>query len=183
MSEAPRVRRQDKIMAEGAVREMVARGYAGRVGTVGADGWPYVVPLLYVWLHGKIWVHNTSARGHLRASVDHDSRVCFQLDEPGDVFPYGRFECDSSLAYRSVIAFGHIRVVDDRASKAAFFDALMDKYGDPGWQRPRSFYPRLDEVTVYAIAIERMTGKETTLPAAANRWPAADNTKSPHARP
>jgi nitroimidazol reductase NimA-like FMN-containing flavoprotein (pyridoxamine 5'-phosphate oxidase superfamily) len=103
-------------------------------------------------------VHNTSARGHLRGNVDHDCRVCFEVDEPGEVFPHGRFECDSALAYRSVVAFGHIRVVDERAAKTAFFEALMDKYGDPGWSRPKGFFPRLDEVTVYAIAIERMTG-------------------------
>jgi nitroimidazol reductase NimA-like FMN-containing flavoprotein (pyridoxamine 5'-phosphate oxidase superfamily) len=170
-------------MAEPAVLEMIERGYSGRLGTVGADGWPYVVPLLYVWMQGEIWVHNTGARGHLRANVDHEARVCFELDDPGEVFPYGRFECDTALAYRSVVAFGRIRIVDERASKTAFFEALMDKYGDPGWQRPKSFFPRLDEVTVYAIAIERMTGKATALPAAQSRWPAVDKTKSPNARP
>jgi uncharacterized protein len=170
-------------MAEPLVLDMIARGYAGRLGTVGPDGWPYVVPLLYVWMKGEIWVHNTGARGHLRANVDHEPRVCFEVDEPGEVFPYGRFECDTGLAYRSVVAFGRIRVVEERASKTAFFDGLMDKYGDPAWQRPKGFFPRLDEVTVYAIAVERMTGKETALPAAQNRWPALDRTQSPNARP
>lgn len=122
-------------------------------------------------------------RARARANVDHEPRVCFELDDPGEVFAYGRFECDSALAYRSVVAFGRIRIVGERAPKTAFFAALMEKYGDPGWQRPKSFFPRLDEVTVYAIAIERMTGKETALPAAQNRWPAVDNTKSPNARP
>jgi uncharacterized protein len=183
MSEAPRMRREDRVMAEAAVLQLLAHGYSGRLATVGADGWPYVVPLLYVWKGGQIWVHNTGARGHLRGNVDHDSRVCFEVDEPGEVFPYGRFECDSALAYRSVVAFGRISVVDERAAKTAFFEALMDKYGDPGWSRPKGFFPRLDEVTVYAIAIERMTGKETALPPAQDRWPALDRTKSPHARP
>jgi hypothetical protein len=32
---------------------------------------------------------------------------------------------------------------------------------------------------VYAIAVERMTGKETALPAPDKRWPAADFTRSP----
>ncbi len=51
------------------------------------------------------------------------------------------------------------------------------------WSRPKGFFPRLDEVTVYAIAIERMTGKETALPPAQGRWPALDRTKRPDARP
>ena len=179
MSDAPRVRRADKVMADDRAREMIARGFCGRLGTVGADGWPYVVPLLYVWMAGEIWAHNPRERGHLRTNVEHADRVCFEIDEPGEVFPYGRYECDTSLEYRSVIVFGRIRIVDDREQKAAFFTALMDKYGDPRWARPPEVFPRLDQVTVYAITVDRMTGKEQTLPAVAARWPAVDRTKSP----
>jgi uncharacterized protein len=168
-------------MPESRAREMIARGYCGRLGTVGPDGSPYVVPLLYVCIDGEIWVHNTRAPGHLRANVDHEPRVCFEIDEPGEVFAYGRFECDTSVAYRSVMAFGRIRVVEDQASKHAFFAALMDKYGDPSWGRPPEFFPRLEQVTVYAITIDRMTGKETALPPLQDKWPAADHTKTPDA--
>lgn len=38
---------------------------------------------------------------------------------------------------------------------------------------------RLDQVTVYAIGVERMTGKETLLPPPENRWPAVDETGTP----
>jgi nitroimidazol reductase NimA-like FMN-containing flavoprotein (pyridoxamine 5'-phosphate oxidase superfamily) len=170
-------------MSDDRAREVIAGAYAGRLASIGRDGWPYVVPLLYVWLDGEIWVHNTRARGHLRSNVDHDPRVCFEVDVPGEVFPYGRFECDSALAYRSVIAFGRIRVIEERARKHAFFDAFMAKYGNAKWQRPVSFYPRLDEVTVYGITVERMTGKELALPPIAEQWPAVDHTKSPNAVP
>src|SRR5215813_8706286 len=183
MAEALTVRRGDKLMSEERALAMLVAGYAGRLATVGADGWPYVVPLLYVWRDGEIWVHNTSARGHLRASVEHEARVCFEVDEPGEVFAYGRFECDTSVAYRSVVAFGRIRVVEAREEKARFCAALMRKYADPAWDRPAEFFPRLDQITVYAIAIERLTGKETPLPGVSERWPARDATKSPDASP
>lgn len=183
MSNAPQVRRTDRLMADDRMHAMLARGYSGRLGTVGADGWPYVVPFLYVWMHGEVWLHNTAARGHLRANVEHESRVCFEIDEPGTVFAYGRFECDSSVSYASVVVFGRARVVEEASQRSAFFDALMAKYGDPAWERPQSFYPRLRQVTVYAIAVERMTGKELPLPAPAERWPAVDRTKSPGANP
>jgi hypothetical protein len=55
----------------------------------------------------------------------------------------------------------------------------MAKYAD----RPKSFYPRLDEVTVYAIAVERITGKHCPLPPVSEQWPALDRTKSPNAKP
>jgi nitroimidazol reductase NimA-like FMN-containing flavoprotein (pyridoxamine 5'-phosphate oxidase superfamily) len=170
-------------MSEERTRDMLAQAYSGHLATVDADGWPYIVPLLYVWMNDAIWVHNTRVRGHLRNNVDNDARVCFEVDGPGEIFPYGRFECDTSVAYRSVVVFGEIRIVEDRDEKKAFFDALMKKYGDPYWDRPKGFFPRLDEVTVYTIAVERMTGKETPLPTAQERWPAIDNSKSPDAVP
>ncbi len=182
MSSPPKLRRTDKVMPEDQAHAALAEGFCGHLATVGDDGYPYCVPLLYVWMDGRIFVHNTSARGHLRANIDREARVCFEIDRAGEVYDYGRFECDSSIAYRSVIAFGRIRVADDRATKQRFFDALLAKYGKPDTGRPKGFYPRLDETTVYAIDIERLTGKETQLPAVADQWPAKDNTKTPNAR-
>lgn len=180
MSGSPQVRRADKVMAEGGAREMLERGFCGRLATVGWDGAPYCVPLLYVCMDGEVFVHNTRARGHLRENVDHEPRVCFEVDEVGEVFAYGRFECDSSLAYRSVIVFGRIRVVEDLDTKRRFCDGLMSKYAKKEWTRPKGLYPRLDQITVYAIAVERLSGKETPLPPVAEQWPAADRTKSPN---
>ncbi|MEO7728174.1 MAG: hypothetical protein ABIS45_13035 [Burkholderiales bacterium] len=86
------------------------------------------------------------------------------------------------MEYQSVLVFGRISIVDDRELKAAFFDGLMAKYfRDP--TRPKGYYPRLDEVTVYVLTVDRMTGKQTPLPAPQAQWPALDNTKSPNAVP
>jgi len=164
VNELPQVRRKDKLMSEDQARDFIANAYSGTVATTGPDGWPYAVPLLYVWLNGEIWIHNTRAVGHFRRNIDHDNRVCVMVEEAGEIFAYGRFECDTSVAYRSVAAFGRVRIIADDAQKRTFFDAFMAKYNDPDWARPPGFYPRLDQVTVYAITIERMTGKETPLP-------------------
>ncbi len=181
MSAPPQLRRTDKLMTEAQALEFLARGFCGRIASVGPDGWPYCVPLLYVWMVGEVWVHNAATSGHFRANVEHNKRVCFEVDEAGEVFDYGRFECDSSVAYRSVIVFGTVRIVDDRPAKQQFFDALMAKYGKPDSGRPKHFYPRLDQIALYAITPERITGKETPLPAVSEQWPARDRTKSPGA--
>jgi uncharacterized protein len=183
MSTPPKVRRTDRVLEDEAARETLARGFCGRLATVGADGYPYCLPLLYVWMDGEVWVHNTRARGHLRTNVEHEARVCFEVDEPGEVFAYGRFECDSSVAYRSVVLFGRIRIVEETAAKQRFCEALMAKYANPDWDRPKGFFPRLDDITVYAIAVERLTGKALALPTVPQQWPATDMTKSPNAKP
>jgi uncharacterized protein len=178
---SPQLRRADRMMPEDRARQFLARGFSGRLATIGEDGYPYCVPLLYVWMDDQVFVHTTSARGHLRSNVERCSRICFEVDEPEQVFDYGRFECDSGLAYSSVVLFGAIRIVEERAIKQRFCEMLMRKYGKPDTQvRPKGFFPRLDIITVYAIAIERITGKQQALPV--QQWPAIDFTKTPDAR-
>jgi uncharacterized protein len=178
---APQLRRTDRVMSDARIEELLANGFCGRLATVGADGAPYCVPLLYVWLDGEVLVHNTGARGHLRTNVEHEARVCFEIDAPGQVFDYGRFECDSSVSYGSVIVHGRARIVTETAQKQRFCEALMAKYRKHGPERPKGFFPRLGEITVYAIAVDRMTGKELALPEVSQQWPAVDMTKSPRA--
>jgi nitroimidazol reductase NimA-like FMN-containing flavoprotein (pyridoxamine 5'-phosphate oxidase superfamily) len=163
--------------------ETVARGFSGRLATVSEDGSPYCIPLLYVLIDDLLYVHTASASGHFRANIDHEPRVCFEIDEPGEVFDYGRFECDSGLAYRSVILFGKMQRVDDPSTKQRFCEALMAKYGKPDSGRPKSFFPRIGVITVYAMSVERMTAKVQTLPPVSQQWPAQDMTKTPHASP
>jgi uncharacterized protein len=178
---SPVTRRADRLMTDERTLQTLARGYSGRLATVSEDGFPYCIPILYLWMDGEAYLHTTSTRGHLRANVEREERVCFQVDEQDGVFDYGRFECDSGLAYRSVCLFGRIRTVEDKHIKQRFCEALMAKYGKPDTQRPKGFFPRIDIITVYAIAVERMTGKETALPPLSEQWPAKDRTKTPKA--
>ena len=55
--------------------------------------------------------------------------------------------------------------------------------GEDAPERSKGFYPRLNDITVYAIRIARMTGKELALPDISEQWPAKDRTKSPNAAP
>ena len=41
-------------MAPERMEELLSTGYCGHLATVGADGSPYVCPLLYVWKDGQV---------------------------------------------------------------------------------------------------------------------------------
>ena len=150
MSSPPQVRRTDRVMTDARVREVLAQGSADVSPPSATTGFPTAFRCFTSPSAMRSCVHNTAARGHLRRNVEHAGKVCFEIDQPGEVFDYGRFECNSSVAYCSVIVFGEIRIVDDRAAKQRFCDALMAKYGKPDNNRPKGFYPRLDLITVYA---------------------------------
>ena len=42
------------------------------------------------------------------------------MHEYGAVYPYGEFQCDTSLSYASVVGWGIARVEEDAAAKARF---------------------------------------------------------------
>jgi hypothetical protein len=60
----------------------------------------------------------------------------------------------------------------------------MRKYAPGRWQeRPRDFFPRMDHIVLYAVTVERMTGKHSALPEVSAQWPALDRTMTPNAEP
>jgi nitroimidazol reductase NimA-like FMN-containing flavoprotein (pyridoxamine 5'-phosphate oxidase superfamily) len=166
------LRRADKVMTKEEVDGFLARAFCGRTATVGADGYPYVVPNLFVWREGKVHLHTARYEGHFVANVRHSDRVSFEVDEPGLIYPYGHVECDTSVSYRSVIIFGRIRILDDEADKARFYEGFLAKYAPPdSWNREKGSFPRLASTIVYEIAPEIVTGKEGKLPPLADQWP------------
>jgi uncharacterized protein len=176
------VRRGDLVLGRAETEAALRAGRVAHFGTVGPDGDPYVIPNLYVYTDGRVYLHTASA-GRFRANVEARPRVCFETSELAQTFAYGEFQCDTSASYVSVIGVGAIFIETDDAGKTRFFDRFMEKYGDPAWGRPKSFYPRLGEVTVYWIDASQITGKRVPLPPVAQQWPADNRTKSPGAAP
>jgi uncharacterized protein len=165
------LRRGDKAMTPQECQQFIAQAYCGRTATIGADGFPYVVPNLFVWLDEHIYLHTAKQSGHFLANVEFSPRACFEVDEPGETFPYGPVECDTSIAYRSAVVFGQIAIVSDRAQKLRFYSAFMRKYvPQHSWGRVRDSFPRVDATIVYALRPHAMTGKQTPLPAPDKRW-------------
>ncbi len=178
------LRRTDKKMTVEEVDDFLTRAFCGRTATVGADGYPYVVPNLFTWLGGAIHLHTAMHEGHFIANVRHSDHVSFEVDEPGQIFPYGHVECDTSVSYRSVIIFGRIAILDDAAQKTRFYESFMAKYAPPGsWGREPGSFPRMGSTIVYAIAPEMVTGKQGILPAVSDQWPSRNLTGSPGWKP
>lgn len=182
MSQAE-TRRADLALDRAAAEQALASMRVVHLGSVDADGEPYVMPCLFVWTGTAVQLHTTRAVGHFRRNLTHRPRICFEACEPGTVYPYGEFTCDLTISYVSVIGTGPVRIDDDPADKAAFFERFLAKYADPRWNQPKGFYPRLDHVVVFTITPDRLTGKRIALPPVDEQWPARNRTKTPNARP
>ena len=179
-----RLNRADKRMSTDEIDAFLTTTFCGRTATVGADGYPYVVPNLFVWHDSKVFLHTARRPGHFAANVKNSSRVSFEADEAGDVFPYGSVECDTSVSYRSVVLFGRIREIDRDAEAAEFFRRFMTKYAPAdSWGREKGSFPRIPATIVYAIEPEAITGKHGVLPPLSERWPQRNATPSPNRKP
>jgi nitroimidazol reductase NimA-like FMN-containing flavoprotein (pyridoxamine 5'-phosphate oxidase superfamily) len=164
-----KLRRTDREMTADETWHLLENGYVGRLGTAGPEGWPYVVPKMYAVMNGAVYFHSTTAHGHTWADLQANPRVCFEVDQPGPVFPTGEKDlCETSVGFESVILFGTCTPVTDPAEKVAFFERLMDKYANPAWERPAN-WSHQDVTAVYRIVVERITGKRRPV-AVADRW-------------
>lgn len=157
-----RVRRR---MSEEDTRAFLKGQKIAYVGTVDANGWPYVIPLTYIYLGDEnVWVHTGAHQGHFLTNIEHNSRVCVTVGAIGGMETAGQYLCDGSQLYESVVVFGSTTVIrSDHAIKGWFFDRLREKYVPQGISAELSpEYPDIGKIIVYRIAIEKITGKRST---------------------
>jgi nitroimidazol reductase NimA-like FMN-containing flavoprotein (pyridoxamine 5'-phosphate oxidase superfamily) len=148
------MRRNKQLLAEEATEEILNRGLSGVLAVSGDEGYPYAVPLSYVYERGKIYFHVANS-GHKLDGIRSNDKVSFCVIDQDQVVP----EAFATL-YRSAIVFGRARIVEDDTLKRHALELLVQKYS-PGYQEEGAAEIRKDwkAVTVVEIAVEHMTGK------------------------
>jgi uncharacterized protein len=150
------VRRSDKEIRDPAgISALLDRAEVLRLAMIGADGWPYVVPVCFGFSDGEIFVHG-AREGRKMEALRADPRVCFEADLDVELRP-GDGACKWSMAFRSVIGFGEVDIPEDPEDKRRGLDAIMAHYGADG---PHA-YPdaALRSTEVLRIRILSVTGK------------------------
>lgn len=148
-----------EISEEDAV-SFLKQAKVAHVATVGEDGYPYVIPFVYIYEKEKVYLHIGNIReSHFWENIKKNPKVSVEVSEMGDIHLGKKYACQSALVYTSVVLFGHIKRITDDAKKEWFFDALLEKYGDPNWEFERDDYPALPKIELFEIEIETITGK------------------------
>lgn len=149
------VRRKDRLESTERAAEVLNECTNGILSVTGDDGWPYGVPVNYVYKDGKIYLH-CARSGHKLDAIAKDSRVCFTVVGADNIVPE---RC--TTMYVSIICFGYARVVEDPDLKHEALVALAQKFSpnhmDYGMEHIRKDGHRC---TVVEISIEHMTAKE-----------------------
>jgi nitroimidazol reductase NimA-like FMN-containing flavoprotein (pyridoxamine 5'-phosphate oxidase superfamily) len=107
----------------------------GRMATIGQDGYPYITPVNFVSLEGKIYFH-CAPKGEKLDNLIREPRVCFEVDVPLSYIDVGldptRPICQLHQYYHCVIIRGTATDVKDRTLKLAALNALVVKHEKTG---------------------------------------------------
>lgn len=113
---------------------------------------PYVLPLNFVWLDGRIYVH-CAFEGRKVSLLAQDDRVGFAAALDVTIV-----QEKSTTWYKSVSGCGRMRTVTDQEEKRRVLDALSLRYA-ARCPRPAPD-AMLRRVNVLCLEIESVTGKE-----------------------
>ena len=122
------------------------------------DGQPYCTPTSF-WREGDhLYWHGSSASRMLRTQAA-GIPVCLTVTHT-DAIVLARCGCNHSINYRSVMAYGTARVIEDPAEKAAAMDSFIDRYfpGRSALIRPAT-EKETKATTFVGMAIEQASGK------------------------
>ena len=148
------IRRKDRALTEGQAREILARAEHGVLATIGADGWPYGIPVNHVLAGDVIYLHS-ALEGHKLDNIAHEERVSFCAVAGARVLP-----SQLSTLYESAVAFGRAAVVTDPAEKRRALKLLAVRFcGAMTPEAEQTIATTSDRSAVVRIRIERITGK------------------------
>ncbi len=149
------MRRHKQQLSDEEAREVLARGKTGILAVIGDGGYPYTVPINYVYRDGGLFLHSALA-GHKIDAIRADDKVSFCVVDADDVVAD-----EYTTYYRSVVAFGRARILEDEAEKMAALRSLGDKY-NPGQDAAleAEVAHGFSRLHMIEIEIEHLTGKQ-----------------------
>lgn len=155
MSKFRQMRRKRQQLTQEESIAILQKATAGTLALLGDDGYPYAVPISYVYNEGKLYFHS-ALNGHKVDAIRKYDKASFCVIEQDDVQPekYTTF-------FRSVIAFGRIHIIEDEKEKLEIVRMLGNRYNpnqDDALQK--EIESGLSRLLAIRFDIEHLTGKE-----------------------
>ena len=149
------MRRNRQLLPEEETVAILEKGTSGVLALLGDEGYPYALPISYVYAGGKLYFHSALS-GHKVDAVRGCDKASFCVIDRDEVVPEKYTTC-----YRSVIAFGKIRILEERSEITAAIEALADKYS-PGLEEGsrEEIGKEMGRFLMMELTVEHLTGKE-----------------------
>lgn len=150
------MRRNSQQLPQEEVLKILEEGSFGVLALLGDQGYPYGVPVSFVYQDEKIYFHS-AVTGHKIDALRGNSKASFCVVSQDVVVPE-----KYTTMFRSVVAFGRIREITDEEEKRQVLTVLGKKYHplDTESHRMEVVDRALERVCMLEFQIEHLTGKE-----------------------
>ena len=155
MEQFREMRRKKQLLSKEACEAILREATAGTLALLGDGGYPYAVPISYVYAEGHLYFHSALA-GHKVDAIRQCDKASFCVFRQDDVQPkmYTTF-------YRSVIAFGRIHIIEDESEKMVAARMLGNRYNPNDEEALRQELEKgFARMLIIRLDIEHLTGKE-----------------------
>ena len=149
------MRRKKQALSIEECEQILKRNTAGVLAVDGDDNYPYAVPMSYVYTDFKIFFH-CAKTGHKIDAMMRNEKVSFCVIDEDLIVPE-----EYTTYYRSVIAFGKARIMEEEAEKRMAIELIAERYSpDDEAGRMKEIEADFAQVCLVEIAVEHMDGKE-----------------------
>ncbi len=150
------MRRSKQVLAEDEVIAILEKGKSGVLALLGDDDYPYAVPISYVYCDSKIYFHGAK-NGHKIDAIRKCFKASFCVIDQDQIIPE-----EYTTYFRSIIAFGKIRIMQDESEIRKAIMALALKYNQTDNPQGREAAINRDwkPLCMIEFDIEHITGKE-----------------------
>lgn len=149
------MRRGKQLLSAEDTKAVLEKNSAGTLALLGDEGYPYAVPMSYVYAGGRIYFH-CAKEGHKLDAIRRYEKASFCVIDQDEVRPER-----VTTYFRSVIAFGRIRELTQAADMMPALEALSRKYAPQNLKECREEIDRdLHRLCMLEMTIDHMTGKE-----------------------
>lgn len=149
-----KMRRAKQELTKEQAEKILKEGQTAVLGVIGDNGYPYTVPLNYVYDGGKVYFH-CAKEGHKIDAIRKNDKVSLTVIEHDQIVPE-----EFTDYFRSVILFGRARILESDSEIREAAKKLGLKY----YNAPKAVEEEIDKfwktLACVEIEIDHITGKE-----------------------
>ena len=147
-------RRFNQQLPEGACVAILKDAYRGFLSVVGEGGYPYTIPINFVYEDGHLFFH-CAQQGHKMDAIRECDKACFTVigepeQEPNDWWYH----------VKSVICRGRISVIEEDAERMSKLKLLGSKYFPDRYDMAEDIRKNGPRAAILDLRIEHMSGKQ-----------------------
>ncbi|MDP2217135.1 MAG: pyridoxamine 5'-phosphate oxidase family protein [Methanolobus sp.] len=147
-------RMKEHQLEEEQITGLLERATVGNLATIDKSGYPYAVPVHFIYHDGRIYIHGLP-HGQKISNILANEKVCFEAHDMKGLI-LDEAPCDVNTEYESVVIIGTAALIDDHSLKEAVLDRVVEKY------TPSLKGAALPDNMVRGTAIIEVTIKECT---------------------